>query len=68
MQLPRSNPEKARVNADIYPATRGWDYSSGIAVKVSGRRQQATVVLDEQEVDDLIVMLTYYKREVWGGV
>lgn len=62
MKLPRENPN-AKYNIEVEP------YENGLAqsrVRISvrqGNTLKLGMSLTEQEIDDLIVMLMYYKNE-----
>lgn len=70
MLLPRSN-KNAAYSLEVF--TGEGAYSDRVdRVKLQVRDNDdddmlAGLSLNEQETDDLIVMLTYYKKEVWGG-
>lgn len=68
MLLPRSNPAAVKdIDIGLIKSGEGYvkntKYANRIAIKIGNG---AHVSLVEQEVDDLIVMLTYYQREVFG--
>lgn len=69
MLLPRSNPAAVN-NLDVKLLKSGKGFvedvkvADRIAIKINNHSSYVSLV--EQEVDDLIVMLTYYRREVFG--
>lgn len=62
MKLPRENPN-AKYDVEVIPYENGLGENRIKVAIRQGRAVKLSMSLTEQETDDLIVMLTYYKNE-----
>ena len=64
MLLPRSS-HNVKYTLEVRPGQTSYD-SVVVQLQSIATGNKSDVALIKEEVDDLIVMLTYYRREVFG--